>query len=309
MSSIIGNPGEGSSMPPPPPQPRYYDQPSGSGAKTTILVVALVALAGACGYLFYQTSQLRADLNNTRDSLLTELAKAQETSAISTQTNKRTVELLKQDLEQARRQASQLAGQAKIDAAKHADELASKLEKMQQQQAQQVTAVTADLSQVKTEQGATQTKVGEVSNTVDTLKTAQASTQSSLEKTIADLKRTIGDLGVQSGLIATNGKELAALKTLGERNYTEFRLAKEKKPQKVGDVQIRLKSADPKHNRYTIELIADDKTVEKKDRTVNEPVQFLLARATQPYEIVVNQVQKNMIVGYVSAPKVQQARK
>ena len=125
---------------------------------------------------------------------------------------------------------------------------------------------------------------------------------------IADLKSTKGDLGVQSGLIATNGKELAALRALGERNYTEFRLTKEKTPRKVGDVQMRLKAADMKKNRYTIELIADDKLVEKKDKTVNEPVQFMLSRATQPFEIVVNEVKKDMISGYISAPKVQQTR-
>ena len=77
----------------------------------------------------------------------------------------------------------------------------------------------------------------------------------------------------------------------------------------MGDVQIRLKSADPKKNRYTIELLADDKMVEKKDKTINEPVQFLLTRAVQPYELVVNEVRKDMIVGYIAAPKVQQARK
>ena len=113
---------------------------------------------------------------------------------------------------------------------------------------------------------------------------------------------------MQSGLIATNGKELAALRALGERNYTEFRLTKEKTPRKVGEIQIRLKSADAKKNRYTIEVIADDKLVEKKDKTVNEPVQFILSRATQPFEIVVNEVKKNMISGYLSAPKVQQVR-
>jgi len=71
---------------------------------------------------------------------------------------------------------------------------------------------------------------------------------------------------------------------------------------------MRLKAADMKKNRYTIELIADDKLVEKKDKTVNEPVQFMLSRATQPFEIVVNEVKKDMISGYISAPKVQQTR-
>jgi len=140
------------------------------------------------------------------------------------------------------------------------------------------------------------------------VKTDAAATRSELEKTIADLKSTRGDLGVQSGLIATNGKELAALRSLGERQYTEFRLSKEKSPTKVGDVQMRLKSADMKKNRYTIELIADDKLVEKKDKTINEPVQVYVAGNRQPYEIVINQVKKDAVVGYLSTPKVTLAR-
>ena len=241
--------------------------------------------------------------------MLAEIAKERETSTVSTQTNRKSVESLKKDVDEARRQANQLAGQAKVDATKHADELAANLEKIQEQQAARVTAVSSDLSQVKEQAVSTQGKVGEVSNEVTGLKTQQATTQSELEKTIAELKRTSGDLGVQSGLIATNGKELAALKALGERQYTEFKLAKAKAPEKLGDVQVRLTSADPKRNKYTIELIADDKRVEKKDKSVNEPVQFYLSKAAQPYELVVNEVRKDMIVGYVSAPKVQQARK
>jgi chromosome segregation ATPase len=218
-------------------------------------------------------------------------------------------------MDEARRQASILAGQAKLDATKHADELAAKLESAQAQEAAEtakvaasVTAVSGDLSKVKDDANSTKNRVGEVSTDLAGVKTDAAATKAELEKTISDLKSTRGDLGVQSGLIATNGKELAALRALGERNYTEFRLTKEKTPRKVGDVQMRLKAADMKKNRYTIELIADDKLVEKKDKTINEPVQFMLSRATQPFEIVVNEVKKDMISGYLSAPKVQQTR-
>ncbi len=112
-----------------------------------------------------------------------------------------------------------------------------------------------------------------------------------------------GDLGVQSGLIATNSTELAALKALGDRNYIEFRIAKSKQYQKVGNIQVQLKKADPKRNKYTIQLVADDKTVEKKDKTTNEPLQFYMSSARQPYEIVVNQVQKDLIVGYCRLPR------
>ena len=83
-----------------------------------------------------------------------------------------------------------------------------------------------------------------------------------------------------------------------------LKILKAKQAQKVGDVMMLLKKTDPKKNRYTIELTADDKTVEKRDRTVNEPLQFLTSKAKQPYEIVVNDVRKDEISGYLSVPKV-----
>jgi hypothetical protein len=88
----------------------------------------------------------------------------------------------------------------------------------------------------------------------------------------------------------------------------QFTIQKAKQPQKVGDVAILLKKTDPKKNRYTIDLIADDKTVEKKDRVANEPLQFMTSKAKQPYEIVVNDVKKDTIIGYLSIPKVMNIR-
>ena len=122
------------------------------------------------------------------------------------------------------------------------------------------------------------------------------------------MKRVRGDLDGTSSLVATNGKELNALRALGERNYFEFNISKSKEPQRVGDVAVLLKKTDPKRNRFTIELVADDKRVEKKDKNLNEPVQFYVSKARQPYEIVVNEVKKDQIVGYLATPKVQTSR-
>jgi septal ring factor EnvC (AmiA/AmiB activator) len=279
-----------------------------SGPKVPVVLVLVVVLIAATGYLFYQLNQTRTEMAQIRDQLLDEISKIHETTAVSTQTSRRSVEALQTDLAAARRQASQLAGQAKIDADKHADEIAASLQKVQQEQAQHMSAVTTEVGKVKEQAVAATTRIGEVSTDVGNVKTDVAATRSELEKTIATLKATQGDLGVQSGLIATNGKELAALKALGERNYTEFKLGKTKSPQKVGDIAVMLEKCDPKRNRYTIRVIADDKTVEKKDKTLNEPVQFLLSKATQPYELVVNDIKKDLISGYIAAPKVQQTR-
>jgi F0F1-type ATP synthase membrane subunit b/b' len=292
----------------PNPAPAPAPVVQSSGPQVPVMLVVVVLLIAACGYLYYQINQTRTEMAAMRDQLLDEISKIHETSAVTTQTSRRSVEELKTELDAARRQANQLAGQAKEDANKHAEELAANLRKAQQDQAARVSAVSAEVSQVKDQTVAANTRISEVSTDVGTVKTDVAATRTELEKTIATLKATQGDLGVQSGLIATNGKELAALRALGERNYTEFKIAKTKAPQKVGDIAVLLLKADPKNNRYTIKVIADDKTVEKRDKTLNEPVQFLLSRATQPYELVVNEVRKDMISGYVAAPKVQQTR-
>jgi len=302
--------------PQPQPQPQqmapvnYGPPPAGSNLKTSILMGAVVALIAACGYLFYQLSEVRTQIADTKESLSAEIEKIHETSSVTVQTSKRNIESLEKSLAQSRAQAAALSGQAKVDANKHADEIEAKLSKAQAEQGQKISAVSADVSQVKDVAAATSTKVGEVTNEVGTLKTDTATNKSAIEKTIADLKSARGDLGVQSGLIATNGKELLALKQLGERNYIEFKLAKVKKnvPQKVGDIQLVLESTEPKKNTFSLVIIADDKKVDKKNRTVNEPIQFLLSKSVLPYELVVNDVKKDLVVGYLSVPKVQQTR-
>jgi hypothetical protein len=297
-------------QPQPQPQVNYLPAPAGSNLKTSILMGAVLALVAACGYLFYQLSEVRTQIADTKESLLAEIEKIHETSSVSVQTSKRNIEAMEKALAASRAQAAALSGQAKIDANKHADEIAAKLEQAQAEQSRKIGAVAADVSQVKDVAAATSTKVGEVTNEVGTLKTDTATNKSAIEKTIADLKSARGDLGVQSGLIATNSKELTALKQLGERNYIEFKLAKVKKnvPQKVGDIQLVLEATEPKKNTFSLVIIADDKKVEKKNRTVNEPVQFLLSKSVLPYELVINDVKKDLVVGYLSVPKVQQTR-
>ncbi|GIU77837.1 MAG: hypothetical protein KatS3mg005_1075 [Bryobacteraceae bacterium] len=291
-------------IPPQGQQPHYVYPPqsSGGGVKTAILFGAVIALVAANVYLFLQVDSLKKEMALNRETLLAEVTKAREASTVTSAAAQRNIDALKDELEAARRQVATATGQAKLEAQKHAEELAARL-------AQQQKAAEAQLrGQISQVEQATTTKLGEVSTEVGSVKTELSSTKSELEKTIAQLKSVAGDLGVQSGLIATNSKELAALKALGERNYFEFNLGKTKQPQRVGDVMIQLKRTDQKRNRFTIDIIADDKKVEKKDRTINEPIQFYTSKARQPYEIVVNEVGRDVIVGYLATPKVQTSR-
>ncbi len=281
----------------------YPAPPSGSGMKTAILVGAIVALLGANVYMYLQLDRVKTDMAKLRESVLTEITNLRETSSVTNQTAKRHLDSLKDELETTRRQANSMATQAKAEALKHAEQLAAQIEAEQKKQQEQVAS---QLSQVKQ---SADTQIAAVNTDVSGVKSQLGMTQAELQKTVADLKRVTGDLGVQSGYVATNGKEIAALKRLGERNIVEFNLAKSKAPQRVGDISLTLKKSDAKHNRYTIEVLADDKVTEKKDRTINEPVQFYVAKGGRlPYEIVVNQVGKDKIVGYLSTPKDQVAR-
>jgi chromosome segregation ATPase len=166
---------------------------------------------------------------------------------------------------------------------------AQKLESAQQQTAQQVSAVSTEVSGVKTAVGGVKTDLGK--------------TQNDLAAAIAQLTSMRGDLSDHSSLIARNHDELEVLKHKGDRNIYEFTLAKgQKKP--VGTVSLELKKADQKKSRFTVMVYSDDKQYEKKDRNLNEPLQFYSGKEPMLFEIVVNSVSgKNAVTGYLSTPK------
>jgi hypothetical protein len=146
-------------------------------------------------------------------------------------------------------------------------------------------------------------EVAGVKTDLGSAKTEIAATQTDLASTKAKLDRTIGDLGVQSGLIAHDRADLDELRRRGERNYYEFTLQKGARPTPVSTVSLQLKKTDPKKNKFTLNVVADDKTIEKKDRTTAEPMQFITGRDKNLYEVVVMTVDKNKVTGYLATPK------
>jgi tryptophan 2,3-dioxygenase len=169
--------------------------------------------------------------------------------------------------------------------------LREQLDKVQQDSAQtamRVNGITSDVSAVKDQVGSAHSRIDQTNSAMQSMR---------------------GDLGVMSGLIATNQSEIEQLRKLGDRNIYEFTLHKRDGQQKVGDIQVRLERVNAKRNRYTVVVNADDKLIEKKDKTTNEPVQFyVISKARQPYELVVNEVGKDTIKGYLATPKIQLSR-
>lgn len=265
-----------------------------------ILAIAVVLLVSNI-YFYWDHHQLQQRLRRIQNSVESDLQTLRENTASSAQTTAKTLEELRTQLDDERGRAMQAANQAARNARRHADDLATKIQTEHAKAQEQVASALGEVKEVAS------TRIAEVASHVNTVDTQVAQARSELDKTVAELRSVRGDLGVESGLIATNAKELAALRELGERNYVEFNLAKTNKPQRVGAINVVLRKADPKRSRFTVDVIADDKKVEKKDRTINEPVQFYVSRARQPYELVVNEVQKDRIVGYLAVPKVETA--
>lgn len=292
------------------PTPTYVEQPKRSGLLTALVAGAIFVLIGANIYLYVQIDHMRTDMAGMHDKLMTEISNMRDASTVTTASQVRHIEALKDELSSAREQAQRASSQAKIEAQAHADQLARQIKDEEAKVQQQVSSEITDVKETAAQQNQqVAAKVADVATDVGSVKTNLASTQSDLQKTINDLKSARGDMGVQSGLIATNASELQALKLRGERNYIDIKLGKTKQPVRFGDVTMKLERADPKHNRYSVVLMADDKQVEKKDKNILEPVQFYTQKGGHiPYEIVINNIGKDQIVGYLSTPKVEATR-
>ncbi len=172
---------------------------------------------------------------------------------------------------------------------------AAKLAAEQQATNKEVASVNSVVSGVKTELGGAQSDIASTRSDL-------AGTRSDLAATKAKLETAIGDLNVHSGLIAKSHDELEYLKHKGDRNYFEFNL-KKKQRSPVSTVSLELKKTDPKKSRFTLNVYADDHTIEKKDRSLGEPLQFYTGRDRQLYEVVVFNVGKEGISGYLATPK------
>ena len=240
-----------------------------------LLAIAVVAVAGYAQYTNHLAIQkLNGDLASSQAEVK-ELQNRMQTSEAQEETLARQAGMTKKELVQRAKelQAEQKAAEQRLE----------------EQQKASITAVTGDIAGVKTDVGGVKTDV--------------ASTKADLEATKAKLQSTVGDLGVQSGLIANTRSDLEVLKHKGDRNYYEFTLLKGAKPQPVSTVSLQLKKSDPKKGKFTLNVTSDDKTLEKKDRNIAEPIQFYSGREHLLFELVIWTVDKNKATGYLSTPK------
>jgi hypothetical protein len=271
----------------PTPQESYHYESTGTPRWIAGLFGVLIVAVLVLGYMGHSAqTQLQADLTKAQDQnkLLGDLLK---------ESNARLADL-KANMEVTQ----QKVGLTAAELAK----TKSRAEAIRKEQQDSDQKLSTQLTQVQQE--STQ-KIGEVATDLGGAKKDIESARSDLETTKGKLDRATGDMGVMSGLIAHNRDDLEDLKRRGDRNYYEFKVAKSKTPQRVGPVQLTLNKVDQKKAKYTMTVFVDDRSIEKRDKTAGEPVQFYLKGAARmtPYEIVVFDVGKNDINGYLSTPK------
>jgi multidrug efflux pump subunit AcrA (membrane-fusion protein) len=258
-----------------------HDESSSNTWKWIVLLLSVLYIAGSLYFLFDLRTRVNAlstdqDASKQQIADLTKRLQSSDSKAeAQSEALARKIGLTKKELVS---RAAQLQAEQKEAEARLAEE-----------QKQQIGQVNGEVASVKTDVGGVKTDV--------------ASTKADLEATRAKLDSTIGDLGLQSGLIAKTRDDLEALKHKGDRNYYEFSLIKGAKSQPVATVSLALKKTDPKKGKFTLDVTSDDKTIEKKDRNISEPIQFYSGRDRMLYELVVWSVDKKKATGYLSTPK------
>ncbi|MGA3263819.1 MAG: hypothetical protein ABSC47_07210 [Terracidiphilus sp.] len=259
--------------------PRNY-----SGALLAAIAVALLAALGGLIWSSVLSSRLSSQQNELADAKQQNVnmqAELRETDArlkVATEELGNSLGLTQKQMDA---KAQEILQREQADA--------QRLANAQKKTAQQVSEVSSAVTSVQTDVGGVKTDV--------------AKTQTDLATTISQLQSIKGDLSSTNSIIARNHDELVLLEHKGDRNYYEFTLTKgQKKP--VGTVSLELKKTDPKRSKFTLDIYADDKTYDKKDRNVNEPLQFYSGKDPALFEIVVNSISaKNQISGYLTTPK------
>jgi chromosome segregation ATPase len=280
-------------------EPPAESSTKGSKGRGVILGIVIATLALCNVYLVSRVDTLQGETEDLQATLGEQIGGVQESTSLYAGEARRELEALRDQIEEARQEA---AGRAQREARQHSDQVAKTL--TQQQQLQQEALMTG-IHDVRTVADEANGEVEVVRNDLLGMKADMEDTNAHLYETASLLDQTTGDIGELSGQISDNRSEIASLRQWAERDRVSFELAKAKDMQRVADVQLRLRDADIKRNKFTIEILADDKRFVKKDRQVAEPVVFYMGDTARPYELVITSIAKDSVKGYLARPKVQ----
>jgi hypothetical protein len=252
-----------------------------------VLAVLMVAEIYSIGRIAAMGKAFQVQNAKTRTELTTQFNDQLSAKLLTLEhSNQEQLEALKVELDQASqhlgaqrgelRRARAMVAELQTEHTKQMSDLKHEIALKADQQ--QLGALTADVSDTKT----------------DLKKT---------KKSVDDLVNSFGMTRTRFGtLIARNHDEIDALRKLGQRDYYEFTLVRHK-PIHMANIGLDLKKTNKKHHRFTVDLLVDDTWVTKSNRTIDEPIFFATQGSRTFCELVVNKVDKNVISGYISTPK------
>ena len=271
----------------------HFVEPDNSGSQGKFLVVFVVLAALVAGevYSIHKINSTRDALEAQQTQVHKQLAaefQDQLTSRVSAieNSNAQQFDALKDELDSAAKRLGATGGELKRSRA-----MVAKLQSDEQQRAEQLQqqiALKAD-----------QQQVGALNQDVTAQRSDLDNTKKALDSVRSDLGMTRSEMGT---LIARNHDDIGQLRKMGDRDYFEFTVSR-KTPVHVAAVGLTLTKTNVKRHRFNLELLADDVQVEKKDRTINEPIFFYVSGSKRPYELVVNEVKQDQVKGYLSTPK------
>ena len=265
-------------------------------------ILFFVALMAFNGYMVLQLNRVQVDSETQRASVEQEISILRETMSLRQGNYQRELGGIKEQMEKVALDASVRAGS---EAKRYSDRVSKTVAQKQREQQEMILGeLTTVGNRIKEQSAATQLKVDGVQGEVESVKNELAGARRTLELTAGLLDDTRGNVEQLGAALGDHQMAIEILKRNSERDLIGFRLLKSKTRTKVGDIQLKLRGTDPKHHRYSIEILADDRNVVKKERHVNEPVSFYVSGASKPYEIVVTAVRKDHVIGYIAKPKV-----
>jgi chromosome segregation ATPase len=284
-------------------KPVLQDKPLIPEALKLLLIILLLL---AVVYLFYDGSQQKKNTQAELAKIADQIKNLESKSKIGDASISSQISTLKTGLAGAQEEV----GSTRAELKKTAQQAQAEVQKTKHELSEAL-ASKADSSQVEAQvlaaKSDAENKIGQVNNEVGGVKTQVSAVKADLDSARRDLEGTQRQLvdvrDTLSAAVAKNSSELAQLRLKGERDYFEFTIPDKDKPTKIEDIRLILTKTDAKKGKFSLKVLADDSQLEKKDRLINEPIQFLVGQNRVRYEVVINWVQKNKAGGYLSIPK------
>lgn len=260
---------------------------------------AVLALVAGELWLFDGVRALRSETSTVRASLVSEVSGFRLSASLADDARGEQLDWLRAQVRDAIGEVQAAAGSATHEVQKYAQRLAGRLA-LKQRRDQELASRELDGARAAAEQA--QAAIGGLAGEVHETRAAMAGAASRIDSAGSEAAGVRADLGILGAGVAANARELESLKARGDRIYYDFDLRTNVHAPSIAGVAIVLRKTNPRRNRYTVDLIAGNQVLEKKDRQLNEPVAFFVSTRERPYELVVNSIEKDRIRGYLSAP-------